>query len=310
MTQPFRCGYAALVGRPNAGKSTLLNAILGQKLAITSSKPQTTRNRIAGIHTADDFQVVLVDTPGIHEARTELNRAMVRAATSATSDVDVIVWLGDMVSLATRIERGDPVLSADDERIATLIERSERPLIFVANKLDVVPHPLVLPVIDAIRTRLPKMKAAVPISALTGDGVPALLGEIKALLPEHPALYPKDAFTELSERFLVAEIVREKIFHFTEQEVPYSCAVDVVKFDETERATRGLVKIYADIVVERPSQKAIVIGKGGEMLKRIGTQARKEAQALLECQVHLALFVKVEAQWSRSQSGLKRVGFQ
>lgn len=249
MTTPYRCGYAALIGRPNAGKSTLLNAILGQKLAITSSKPQTTRNRIAGIHTADDFQVVLVDTPGIHEARSELNRAMVRAATSSTSDVDVIVWLGDMVALAARVERGEPVLNRDDEGIAQLIERSERPLIFVANKLDLVPHPLVLPVIDAIRTRMPKMKAAVPISALTGDGVQALLGEIKALLPEHPALYPKDAFTELSERFLVAEIVREKIFHFTEQEVPYACAVDVVKFDETERASRGLVKVFADIVV-------------------------------------------------------------
>jgi GTPase len=306
----FRCGYAALVGRPNAGKSTLLNAILGQKLAITSSKPQTTRNRIAGIHTADDFQVVLVDTPGIHEARSELNRAMVRAATSVTSDVDVIVWLGDMVQLATRIERGEPVLAPDDEVIAKLIERSERPLIFVANKLDVVPKQLVLPVIDAIRTRMPDMKAAVPISALTGDGVPAVLAEIKALLPEHPALYPKDAFTELSEKFLVAEIVREKIFHLTEQEIPYSCAVDVVKFDESERETRDLVKIYADIVVERPSQKAIVIGKGGEMLKRIGSLARKEVQSLLGCRVYLELFVKVEAQWSRTRNGLKRVGFE
>jgi GTP-binding protein Era len=304
----FRCGYAALVGRPNAGKSTLLNQLLGSKLAITSSKPQTTRNRIAGIHTDERMQVVWVDTPGVHPAWTELNRQMVQVARSAIADVDLIVWLGDMTTLARRVEAGEPVFDEADESIAAELAASKKPIVFVANKMDVVPKPLVLPVIDAARARL-SLAAAVPTSALTGDGVPALQNEVYALLPEHPPLYPPDVWTELSERFLVAEIVREKIFHLTEQEIPYSTAVDVVRFDESKRQSDDLVRVYAEIVVERDSQKGILIGKGGEMLKRIGTLARKEAQGLLGCRVHLDLFVKVEMDWTKSQNGLRRVGY-
>lgn len=308
---PFRCGYAALIGRPNAGKSTLLNQILGSKLAITSSKPQTTRNRIAGIHTTDDMQVVLVDTPGIHPAWNELNKAMVKHATAAIADVDVVLWLGDMIPLARRVEAGNPVFDAEDELLAAMIEKSGRKVVFVANKIDVVPYPLVLPVMAAVHARLPTLSAAIPVSALSGDGVAVLVGEIRKLLPEHPALFPKETWTEVSEKFLAAEIVREKVFHLTEKEIPYSVAVDVVKFDEEERESEApIVRIYADIIVERSSQKGILIGKGGEMLKRIGTMARLEIAALLGCRVHLALFVKVEKDWTKTRGGLRKVGFE
>lgn len=305
----FRCGYAALIGRPNAGKSTLLNQILRNKLAITSSKPQTTRNRIVGIHNDDDMQVILVDTPGIHNAWTELNRQMVTAATSSVSDVDVVLWLGDMTPLAKRVEAGEPVFDAEDEAIAAFLEKSGRKVIFVANKIDVIPHNLLLPVFAAVNERLPKLVAAIPVSALTGDGVRELMKLIHQQLPVHPPLFPKEQWTELSERFLCAEMIREKIFHLTEQEVPYSAAVEIRKFDEEERESQSLVKIYADIIVERQTQKGILIGKGGEMLKRIGTLARKEIAEMLGCRVYLELFVKVELNWTKTRGGLRRVGF-
>jgi GTP-binding protein Era len=306
----FKCGYTALIGRPNAGKSTLLNTILGSKLAITSSKPQTTRNRIAGVHTDESMQVVLIDTPGIHQARTELNKQMVAAAQSAIADVDVVVWLGDMTMLARRVEAGEPAFDEVDEVVVSALQGAKVPVVFAANKMDVVPAPLVLPVIDAVRQRL-QVAAAVPVSALTGDGVAALLSEIRDILPEHPPLFPADQWTEVSERFLVAEIVREKIFHLTEQEVPYSTAVEVIKFDETERESENpIVRIFADVIVERPSQKGILIGKGGEMLKRIGTLARREIQDMLGCRVYLELHVKVERNWTKTRTGLRRVGYE
>lgn len=306
--EAFRTGYVALIGRPNAGKSTLLNELLGNKLAITSAKPQTTRNRIAGILTDDRMQAVLIDTPGIHEAWTELNKSMVKVALDALGEVDVVCWLGDMTVLARRAELGEPVLDALDDAIAAHLQGAGRPVVFVANKVDVVPHPLLLPVIDAVRQRLP-IAAAVPVSALTGDGVGVLKEELRRHLPEGPALFPPDEWTQVSERFLVAEIVREKIFHLTEQEVPYATHVEVIRFDETEREDRGLVRIYADITVERESQKGILIGKGGEMLKRIGTLARKDLVELLGCRVHLELHVRVERDWTRTLRGLRRVGF-
>jgi GTP-binding protein Era len=286
-----------------------LNQVLGNKLAITSSKPQTTRNRIAGIYNDDAQQVILIDTPGFHRAWTELNRQMVHAAMSAISDVDVVVWLGDMTVLARRAEAAEPVLDEDDDKLATLLQASGRPIVFVANKVDVVPAPLVLPVIDALARRLP-LAASIPVSALTGDGVPVLLSQIRNHLPDHPPLFPPDAWTQLSERFLVSEIIREKIFHLTEEEIPYSTAVEVVRFDEEKRESEELVRIFADIIVERPSQKGILIGKGGEMLKRVGTLARKEVQGLLGCRVYLELFVKVEHNWTRTKNGLRRVGYE
>jgi GTP-binding protein Era len=306
---PFRTGYVALVGRPNAGKSTLLNKLLGTKLAITSDKPQTTRNRIAGIHTTDQYQAILVDTPGIHQAWTELNKSMVGIAHQALGEVDVVALLVDMTRLARRVQDELDVLDPELEAICQAVEASGKPVVLVANKLDVVPKHLVLPVIERFDQRL-DLRAAVPISALTGDNVDAVEQEIGAALPEGPALYPPDEWTQVTERFMVAEIVREKIFHNTKAEIPYSTAVDVLSFDESERESRNLVRIHATIFVERDSQKGIVIGKRGEMLKRIGTLARKELMALLDCRVHLELFVKVEKDWTRSKRGLRRAGFE
>lgn len=305
----FRCGYVALVGRPNAGKSTLLNQILGSKLAITSAKPQTTRHRIAGIHTDEQAQLVLIDTPGIHEAWTELNKAMVKHATDALNEADAVCWVVDMTVLARRVNKGEPVLDAGEEQVAAAVEACGRPVIIVANKIDVISVQLLLPVIDALRERL-AFHAAMPTSALNGEGVPELLAELRLLMPVQAALFPLDEWAQVSERFLAAEVIREKIFHLTEQEVPYASTVEITKFDEEERETNNMVKIYADIIVERPSQKGIIIGKRGEMLKRIGTLARKELQTLLESRVYLELFVKVEPEWTRTKGGLRKVGFQ
>jgi GTP-binding protein Era len=303
----FRCGYVALIGRPNAGKSTLLNAVLGSKLAITSAKPQTTRNRIAGIHTDEQMQVILVDTPGIHDAFTELNKVMVQAALSSLSEVDLVLWVGDVSVLARRVEQGRDVLDANESFIAEQLARKK--VVFVANKMDIVPKPLVLPVIAAV-TEAVDLLAAVPISALTSDGVEALLHEVWTHLPEHPPMFPEDEWAQVSERFLVAEVIREKLFHLTEQEVPYSCFVEIERFDESERQSANMTRIFAKILVERGSQKGIIIGKKGEMLRRIGTMARKELESLLGCRVYLELFVKVEKDWSRSKKGLRRVGFE
>lgn len=305
----FKCGYTALIGRPNAGKSTLLNNILGSKLAITSAKPQTTRNRIRGIYNDEHTQVVLIDTPGIHRAWTELNKSMVRRAMEAIDEVDAVCWIADMTVFARRVEEGEEVLDELAEEIAAALVRSGSPVVLAANKMDVVPKPLVLPVIDAFTKRLP-LAAAVPISALTGDGVPELLAEIRALLPDHPPMFPQETWTEHSERFLVGEVIREKIFHLTEQEVPYSTFVEIEKFDEEERESQSLVRIFARILVERGSQKGIVIGKGGEMLKRIGTLARKEIERILGCRVYLDLYVSVEKNWTRTARGLKKVGYE
>lgn len=308
---PFRCGTVALFGKPNAGKSTLLNQMLGAKLAITSAKPQTTRDRIAGVFNADDLQIVLTDTPGYHEAWTELNKAMVDRTLRAVRDADAILWIVDATPGARNAER-DPegeVLDAFDQHMAEVLANLRRPVVILVNKVDVVPKPLVLPVMAALSERLPDAQI-IPISALTGDNVNLVVDVLRGLLPEHPPLYPPDAWTEVTERFLVAETVREKIFHLTEQEVPYATFVEVEKFDESEReAKKPIIRIYCRIVVERPSQKGILIGKGGEMLKRIGQAARKDLEELLGCRVYLELYVSVEKDWTRSAKGLRRVGF-
>ena len=305
----FKCGYVGLIGRPNAGKSTLLNQVLGSKLAIISSKPQTTRDRIVGVHTDERMQAVLVDTPGIHKAWTELNKNMVSAAMDAIGSCDVVLWVEDAAMLARRLNDEDgPLLDPIGEEIVTALAKSGKTIVFVANKIDVVPKQLLLPVIAGVSERL-TFASVVPISALNNDGVNILMDEIHKHLPVHEPLFPEDHWTEVTERFLVGEIIREKIFHLTEQEIPYATAVEIEKFDETERETKGIVKVFAAILVERGSQKGIVIGKGGEMLKRIGTLARKDAQKLLDCRVYLQLFVKVEPDWTKTKKGLKRAGY-
>lgn len=308
---PHRAGFVALVGRPNAGKSTLLNQVLGQKLSIVSAKPQTTRNRVVGIHTEPGLQAVLIDTPGIHLARSRLNKAMVQTAVTTLSEVDVVCWVIDVVPAAAAFEKGRPLMGKGEHELARMIAQAEPPLVTVAlNKVDLVSRPLVLPVMQAVAELLPDA-VLVPISAMKGDGVPVLLEQWRQALPEGPAPYPAEQLTDAPERFIVAELIREKIFHLTQQEVPYSTAVEIELFDEDEReGDRPRVHIMARILVERDSQKGIIIGKGGAMLKQVGTLARKEIERLLGASVFLELHVSVHPKWTSSGRALRELGYE
>lgn len=305
----FRCGYVGLVGRPNAGKSTLLNRLLGAKLAITSAKPQTTRNRVAGVHTDERMQAVLVDTPGVHEGWTELNKEMVGCAYGVLAEVDLVCWVMDVNVLRERIERTGACLGEADRVLAERVRKSGAHLVVAVNKLDTIPTPEVLPVLEHVGREL-SPRAAVPISAKDGVSCDLLLEAFYDALPEGEALYPEDEWAQVTERFMVAELIREQLFLRLDQELPYATFVDVIQFDESKRETTGLIRIFADILVERSSQKGIVIGKGGQMLKSIGSGARKELQPLLDARVYLELRVKVVPDWSKSARGLRRVGFR
>ncbi|OKY75982.1 MAG: GTPase Era [Desulfobulbaceae bacterium DB1] len=289
-----KSGVVALVGPPNVGKSTLLNALLGQKISIVSPKPQTTRNKILGIVNGDDFQIVMIDTPGIHAARSPLNLEMVRIAVDSLAEVDVIVFM---------IDTSFPVPSKISVA-ADHLKNVGKPAILLINKVDLVEPPALLPILDAYRSLYP-FSAMIPISALKQDGTDLLLRELLRLLPEGPRLYPEDIPTDATERFIAAEIIREKIFLNTTQEIPYSCAVMVDSFREEEKK----ITIDATIYVERKSQKGIIIGKQGSMLKKIGQSARLELRDLLGINVVLKLFVKVQEDWSRDERFLKELGF-
>ena len=294
--QKFRSGFVAIIGRPNVGKSTLLNRIVGQKIAITTPKPQTTRNRILGIQNLDHAQVLYVDTPGIHEARSPLNRYMVDQARSACLDVDVVLWLVE----ADRHVDKDPM-------IPRLLEKSKNPVLLVINKIDTVPKDQLLPLIDAYRKICP-FASIVPVSALKGDGVEELMAEIPALLPEGPRYYPEDQLTDVPERFIVAEMIREQILMRTKDEVPYGVAIVVERFQENP--ARNMVGIGAVINVERDSHKGILVGKGGTMIRHIGQGARKEIERLLGVKVHLELFVRVQKNWTSSGRMMKEFGYE
>ena len=308
---PHRAGFVALVGRPNAGKSTLLNQVLGQKLSIVSAKPQTTRNRVVGIYTAPGFQAVLVDTPGIHVAKSRLNKAMVQAAVTSLADVDALCWVLDVVPLAGNLQKGQPVLGKGELALAQMVEQAQPSFVTVAlNKVDLISKPLLLPIMEAVHALLPQAEL-VPISAMKGDGVPHLVDLWRQQLPEGPASYPADQITDAPERFIVAELIREKVFHLTQQEVPYSTAVEIELFDEEQRESdRPRVHIMARIVVERDSQKGIIIGKGGAMLKQVGTLARKEIERLLGASVFLELHVAVNPKWTSSTRALREFGYE
>lgn len=294
--QIFRSGFVAIIGRPNVGKSTLLNRIVGQKIAITTPKPQTTRNRILGIQNLDHAQVLYVDTPGIHAARSPLNRYMVDQARSACLDVDVILWL---------VEADRPV--DRDPMIPRLLEKSKRPILLVINKIDTVLKEQLLPLIKAYCKICP-FASVVPISALKGDGVDALLAEIPTLLPEGPRYFPEDQLTDVPERFIVAEMIREQIMLRTKDEVPYSVAIVVERFQENP--VRNMIGISAVINVERDSQKGILVGKGGIMVRQIGQAARKEIERMLGVKVHLELFVRVQKNWASSGRMMKEFGYE
>jgi GTP-binding protein Era len=278
------------------GKSTLLNRVLGEKLAITSSKPQTTRNRITGIRNTDDGQMIFLDTPGIHQAKTPLNRYMVKAATSTFSEVDLILLL-------VEADRGH---DADDDLIIESLRQAGVPVFLIINKIDLVEKLKLLPLIDRFRS-LYDFQEIVPVSAVTGDGVDRLLELIREVLPEGPKYFPDDLFTDNSERFIAAEIVREKILILTHKEIPYATAVTVDSFKEDEE--KNLIRIAATITVEKDSQKGILIGKGGKMLKEIGTQARVEMERFFAAKIFLELFVRVRKDWTKDAKWLKEFGY-
>jgi GTP-binding protein Era len=298
LSKPYRSGYVAIVGAPNVGKSTLLNTLLKQKISITAPKPQTTRNRILGIITGGDHQIILVDTPGIHRVTDEFNRGLVDTALSTLNEADGVCFMIEPDRAGRRTE----------EFILENLRGMHTPAILVINKVDAVRNKVdLLPLIESYRERM-NFHAVVPISALTGDGVPELLGEIVSVLPEGPQFYPEEYVTDQPERFFVGELVREKIFHLTQEEIPYSVAVNVDKF--TDIPERDRVEIDATIHVERDSQKAIIIGKGGQMLKEIGTQARKEIEVFLGCHVFLNLFVRVQKNWRKDPRALLEFGYR
>jgi GTP-binding protein Era len=293
----FRSGFVSIIGRPNVGKSTLLNRILGDKIAITSDKPQTTRNRIQGICSKPDAQVVFIDTPGIHHARSSLNKYMVEAALASLKGVDAVLYIVEADSASAAREK--PVLDA--------LKDSEAPVFLVFNKIDLVKKETLLELTDSFAQLFP-FREIVPVSALTGDGVDRLVDLVGMCLPEGPCYFPDDILTDLPERFIVAEIVREKVFRMTRDEVPYSVAVTVDSFREREDGS--LISISATINVERDSQKGIIIGKRGDMLKKIGMQARKDIERLLDSKVFLELFVRVSRDWSESKKMLKEFGYE
>jgi GTP-binding protein Era len=302
---PLRAGFVAIVGRPNVGKSTLLNRILGEHVAIVTPRPQTTRTRILGIWNGKDVQIAFFDTPGLHRAKGALNQRMVNTALATLSEVDAVLLLVEAgTGPQGRVEIGEAT-----RWIAAEVARSGKPAILGVNKWDRAPRLSLLPVIDAYKD-LHAWADIVPFSALTGENVDTLLAALGRHLPEAEApLFPPDVLTDQAERQLAAEYVREQVMVHTRDEIPYSVAVEVEEFDETDRRERGgLVRISAVVSVERDSQKGIVIGKGGAMLKRIGTRARENLERLLGCKVFLKLSVKVDERWSERDAALRRLG--
>jgi GTP-binding protein Era len=290
-----RAGYAAIVGRPNVGKSTLLNALVGAKVAIVTPKPQTTRNRIVGIRTLPAAQVIFLDTPGMHEARSLMNRRMVDVARQTLGEAEVVLLVLDADAGVTRA----------DAELAASLAASGRTTIAVANKRDRVRPPALLPIMEELGRLLPG-RDIIPASALTGENVEAVLDAVVAALPEGPRLYPEDDYTTETERFLVQELIREQLFLQTEEEVPYGTAVVVEQF--SEKPERNVVVINAVILVDRPSHKGIVIGARGQRLREVGRQARLALEALLGVKVFLELFVRVEPGWARNPRRLKELG--
>ena len=292
----FKSGFVAIVGAPNAGKSTLLNRLLGEKISITSRKPQTTRNRILGVVHRPFSQLVFIDTPGVHRAKDELNVRIVDAALSAMGDVDVILILID-------VEHSD---TDSENYMLKKLKKQKRPVILALNKIDLVKKPVLLEIIDKWSKKY-TFEAIVPISAKHGDQVDKLLDTMEALLPQGPPFFPEETLTDLPERFIAAEMIREKVFRLTGQEIPYSTAVTVDSFSEKKGG--GLVKINATIHIERDSQKGIIIGKKGSKLKKIGEDSRKDIERLLGTKVFLKLFVRVQKNWSKDTKAIRRFGY-
>jgi GTPase len=290
-----RAGFVTIVGRPNVGKSTLLNALVGAKLAAVSPKPQTTRNRIAGIRTLPEAQVVFLDTPGIHAARSALNRRMVEVAKRTLGEAEVVLLVLD----------ASAGITAPDRELATTVAAMKVPVVVVLNKIDRLPRTALLPLLAEIGQLLPG-REVVPASARKGDSLPIVLEVVAKQLPEGPRLFDEDEYTTETERFLAQEIVREQVFLATKEEVPYATAVVVESFEQ--KPERNVVVIAATILVERPNHRAILLGAGGQQLKEIGQRARRELETLLGTRVFLELFVRVEPGWARNARRLDELG--
>lgn len=296
MEKEVKTGVVALIGPPNVGKSTLLNQLLGQKISIVSPKPQTTRNRILGIVNGEDHQIVLLDTPGIHRAHSPLNLEMVKIALDTLSEVDAIIF---MIDTTFPLPEKTNVTSEH-------LKKTKKPVLLLVNKIDLSSREKLLPILQTYKEFFP-FEAMIPLSALSGDGVEIMMQELLPLLPTGPRLYPDDIPTDATERFIASEIIREKIFLLTRQEIPYSTAVTIDSFQEDD--PRGPITIHATIHVEKKSQKGIIIGKQGAMLKKIGQAARHDIMELLGAKVTLKLWVKISKDWTKNGRFLKELGF-
>jgi len=291
----MKCGYVALIGRPNVGKSTLMNHLLKQKISITCRKPQTTRHRILGINTTEQGQVIYMDTPGMHASeKRALNRYLNRTADTTLMGVDVVVWLLD-----------SPQFQDYEEEIFKKLAHADLPVILAVNKVDKVKDKSVLMAFFTQAKERYPFAQIIPVSALKSTNLPELETAIMALLPERDAIYPEDQITDRSERFLAAEIIREKLTRRLGAELPYALTVEIERYEELPTIT----KVYAIVWVERDSQKNIVIGKQGELLKKVGTDARFDIEKLIDQKVYLALWVKVKSGWSDSERALQSLGF-
>lgn len=294
MNDQYKSGFAALIGRPNVGKSTLMNCLIGQKIAITSNKPQTTRNRIQTVYTSKEGQIIFVDTPGIHKAKNRLGDYMVNVASKSLKEVDVILWLVEPSNF----------IGAGERHIIEQLQKINTPVILVINKIDKVKREDILAFIDTYRKEL-DFAEIVPVSALKGENTDELIKCIMAYLPYGPAFYDEDVITDQPERQIVAELIREKALYCLEEEIPHGIAVTI----ERMKRRGKIVDIDATIVCEKDSHKGIIIGKQGSMLKKIGTTARADIEEMLECRVNLQLWVKVKKDWRDSDFLLKNFGY-
>ena len=290
----FRSGFISVIGRPNVGKSTLINSLVGEKIAAVSDKPSTTRNKIIGIRTTPTAQMIFLDTPGIHKAKGKLGKAMVQAAVAASLESDIIIL---MVDVDNPFGKGDRFI----------IERLPKPAILVINKIDKIKKKDILTIIELSKEFEDKFSDIIPISAKNADGIMELMDVIESYLPEGPKYFPEDMYTDQPERFLVAELIREKIFQLTHKEIPYSTAVQVEEF--TDEPEKNLVRISAVVYVERKNHKGIIIGKNGEMLKEIGTLARADIERILGTKVFLELWVKVSDKWTQRDNLISEFGY-
>jgi GTPase len=294
----YKSGFVSIVGRPNVGKSTFLNRVIGQKIAIMSDKPQTTRNKVQGVLTQSNSQTIFIDTPGIHKPKHKLGEFMLKVSRNALKEVDIIMF---MVNAEQEIGKGD-------EFIIEMLEGNKTPVFLVINKIDQIHPDKLAGIIDSYKDKF-NFAEIIPISALQGNNVEQLLATIEKYLPEGPQYYPADQITDHPERFIISELIREKVLHTTREEIPHSIAVVIDKIKRDEE-NENMIRVQATIMVERDSQKGIVIGKKGALLKQVGTEARKDIEMLLGSKVFLELWVKVQKDWRNKQTHLRDFGFR